>query len=105
MEGSDSPRVVLSAFGLAARLGADESPLTACCGTTGYMAPEVLARSEGKEDILSLLPRHDALVLAAIEEYAATDGYDEKADVWSAGIMLFECLAGKLHCINIKLID
>jgi len=42
------------------------------CGTKGYKAPEVI-----------------------MEEYMPGTGYDEKCDIWSAGIILFNLLTGQ----------
>ncbi|KAK9805773.1 hypothetical protein WJX73_008265 [Symbiochloris irregularis] len=45
--------------------------LKTCCGTQAYMAPEVYVGRADKQ---------------------APEGYDERADWWAVGIMLYECL-------------
>lgn len=53
-------------FGLSIRHRGDEPPLKSRSGTPAYMAPEVIRQS-----------------------------YTEKADIWSAGIMMYQLLTGK----------
>jgi len=53
-------------FGLSIRHRSDEPPLKSRSGTPAYMAPEVIQQS-----------------------------YTEKADIWSAGIMMYQLLTGK----------
>ena len=53
-------------FGLSIRHRSDEPPLKSRSGTPAYMAPEVIKQA-----------------------------YTEKADVWSAGIMMYQLLTGK----------
>ena len=63
----DQIRLKLADFGLAKQMERNEK-LEQACGTPGYMAPEVLANKS----------------------------YDSKADIWSLGIILYECFTGEL---------
>ena len=57
----------LADFGLAKQMAKNERLQTGC-GTIAYMAPEIMCQSE----------------------------YDSKADIWSLGVILYECMMGKL---------
>ena len=57
----------LADFGLAKQMEKNQL-LQTVCGTTAYMAPEVMCQSK----------------------------YDSKADIWSLGVILYECLMGQL---------
>ncbi|KAI3434801.1 hypothetical protein D9Q98_002859 [Chlorella vulgaris] len=61
----DSP-VKATDFGLSIRHRPEDPPLKSRSGTPAYMAPEVIQQS-----------------------------YDERADIWSAGIMMYQLLTGK----------
>ena len=98
------PVIVLTDFGVLARIGADELSLSNCCGTGGYMAPEVLVRGSRKERTLEELRLHNGRATDAIVEYSKESGYDTSADIWSAGVVLLEWLTGKLHFLGTKLI-
>ncbi len=64
---NDVSRIKLVDFGLAA--DPDEDPMTAVCGTPQYVAPELLRGVMGHR-------------------------YGPECDIWSAGVLLFNLLAG-----------
>jgi serine/threonine protein kinase len=53
-------------------------------GTTEFMAPEIIAlkRTEGQSC-------HEYA-----ESKAAAQGFDQSADIWALGVVLYECLCG-----------
>jgi len=57
-------------FGLSQRIG-EENPIYSCCGTPGYIAPEVIKRKNKRRK------------------------YDEKCDIYSVGVILYILLCGK----------
>eukprot|EP00291_Cryptomonas_curvata_P006299 CAMPEP_0172188762 /NCGR_PEP_ID=MMETSP1050-20130122/22135_1 /TAXON_ID=233186 /ORGANISM="Cryptomonas curvata, Strain CCAP979/52" /LENGTH=474 /DNA_ID=CAMNT_0012863355 /DNA_START=202 /DNA_END=1623 /DNA_ORIENTATION=- len=72
-------RIKLADFGLAATLD-PRNQLRDMCGTPGYVAPEVLnPRLTGDVEV-------DGVLVKA--------GYGPPVDVWSVGIMTYECLCG-----------
>ena len=52
---------------------ADKCPLSRCCGTLSYVAPEVLK---------------------------APEEYDTKCDVWSLGVVLYSCVFGEFPFVG-----
>lgn len=62
----DNSRIKITDFGLAKYRTENLDLMTSCCGTPGYVAPEVL--------------KHQA--------------YDEKCDLWSLGVILYILLCG-----------
>jgi calcium/calmodulin-dependent protein kinase I len=67
---SDQIKVIIIDFGLATYFSYDDI-LSHCCGTLGYTAPEVFAKS-----------------------------YSYKVDIWSVGIIAYACFATKLPFIS-----
>eukprot|EP00927_Polykrikos_kofoidii_P063372 TRINITY_DN58190_c0_g1_i1.p1 TRINITY_DN58190_c0_g1~~TRINITY_DN58190_c0_g1_i1.p1 ORF type:complete len:579 (+),score=66.05 TRINITY_DN58190_c0_g1_i1:58-1794(+) len=65
-------------FGLAAELDLAGPPLTLYCGSPYYVAPEVL---KCHRRYVAVYPNHQ--------------GYDEKCDVWSIGVISFLLLCGE----------
>eukprot|EP00285_Hemiselmis_virescens_P005013 CAMPEP_0173391840 /NCGR_PEP_ID=MMETSP1356-20130122/18613_1 /TAXON_ID=77927 ORGANISM="Hemiselmis virescens, Strain PCC157" /NCGR_SAMPLE_ID=MMETSP1356 /ASSEMBLY_ACC=CAM_ASM_000847 /LENGTH=442 /DNA_ID=CAMNT_0014349533 /DNA_START=51 /DNA_END=1379 /DNA_ORIENTATION=+ len=71
--------IKISDFGLAAILSPTE-PLRDMCGTPGYVAPEVL-NPELTGDL-----EYNGMLMKA--------GYSTPVDIWSMGVMVYECLCG-----------
>ena len=63
----------------------DNKALTANVGTPGFMAPECISRKKGRG---SKMLR-----------------YDERADIFSFGMMLFELLSGELPYARVHMLD
>lgn len=74
MRSKENIDIVLSDFGLAqcTNIKPDESYLFPKCGTPGYVAPEIINLSN-TEDIKNIR-------------------YDEKCDIFSAGVIFYLCL-------------
>jgi len=72
----DDSSIALADFGFASRLYAPKS-LTKQCGTPYFVAPEILVNS----------------------------GYDEKADMWSVGVIIYILLCGQLPFTGKKHLD
>ncbi|KAH9286560.1 Calcium/calmodulin-dependent protein kinase type 1 [Echinococcus granulosus] len=62
-------KIMISDFGLS-RIDENEGPLSAACGTPGYVAPEVLSAQSGKK------------------------GYGKEVDCWAIGVITYILLCG-----------
>ena len=71
---SPSAKVKIADFGLARQVG-EHSLAQSMVGTPFYMAPEVLQRDS---------------------EAGLAIGYNEKADIWSVGVIVFELITGSV---------
>ncbi|KAI9599641.1 kinase-like domain-containing protein [Syncephalis fuscata] len=93
MDIRDDPVIALSDFGLGQPVSNTGPPLTACCGTMGYVAPELVA--EHKEECQEV-----------VEIFASCqNGYGKEADAWSLCIALFYLLTKKLPYTNGNPVD
>ncbi|KAI9593746.1 kinase-like domain-containing protein [Syncephalis fuscata] len=96
-----NPRIALADFGLACTIAPKGPRLTKCCGTRGYMAPEILLRTGLKNDVLNQITGYSNECQEAIKTFAfVQDGYSKEADVWSLGIALFYLLTKQLPYNN-----
>uniref|UniRef100_A0A7S3GKQ0 Protein kinase domain-containing protein n=1 Tax=Palpitomonas bilix TaxID=652834 RepID=A0A7S3GKQ0_9EUKA len=106
----DDVKVLIADFGFAVKRQSSEDKMTAFCGTPMYVAPEVIKGKElhhhpygafavpnydllDDEDV-SMLAADFHAVSRATMPASERSGYDEKCDLWSVGVIMYEALFG-----------
>ncbi|KAI9590941.1 kinase-like domain-containing protein [Syncephalis fuscata] len=82
------PSILITDFGTARELNAEAPMLNNMCGTTSYMAPDVILRSKFGNQLVKNIEKYDADLATMLNGQFHEQGYGKEADQWSLGLIL-----------------
>ncbi|KAI9591190.1 kinase-like domain-containing protein [Syncephalis fuscata] len=82
------PSILITDFGTARELNAEAPMLDNMCGTTSYMAPDVILRSKFGNQLVKNIEKYDADLATMLNAQFHEQGYGKEADQWSLGLIL-----------------